>query len=398
MLPRVKIAMANGVLGATSASADGLLGLICSAVAVSGKFELNKPYVLTGYDDLATLGITEESNAGIEKLIRDFYAEAGAGTRVYIMGVPNTVTLSNMVDYTVLTNARKLIEVSNGEVRGIIAKYIPAEGYTPTVTDGLDADVYAAITKAQELAEWAATSKFSPVFVTLEGRSYSGDSTELEDLTTRTDNRVSVLIGDTAKNTNGAAMGLLAGRIAASPVQRNIGRVKDGAVGADEIYIANIAAEQADVEGIHDKGFITFRTFVGRSGYFFTNDPMATLPTDDYARLAYRRTIDKAYRIAYITLTNELLDEVPLLTDGTIMPAFAKSWEQLVINAISSQMTAQGELSVDPSDPNDQGVECFIDPAQNVASTRRINVTVRVRPYGYADYIDVLLGFNITTA
>ena len=311
-LPRVRISFANGVIGAVSASADGLLGLICSATPVVDKFELNKPYTIRSYDDLATYGITAENNPGVEKLIRDFYAMAGDGTRVYLMGVANTVTMTSMVDYTKPGNARKLIEVSKGEVKGIIVKYAPAEGYTPTIANGLDADVYAAIEKAQELGEWATNAKFAPVFVILEGRSYSGDPDELLALTERTDNRVAILIGDTAPGThlagtgnmNGAAMGLIAGRIAASPVQRNIGRVKDGSVSATEIYIHDTLAERADVEGIHDKGFITFRTFVGRSGYFFSNDPMATAISDDYRRLAYRRTIDKAYRICYNALLN----------------------------------------------------------------------------------------------
>ena len=46
--------------------------------------------------------------------------------------------------------------------------------------------------------------------------------------------RVGVLIGDTISQSKGAAIGILAGKLASIPVQRHIGRVKDGALSATE--------------------------------------------------------------------------------------------------------------------------------------------------------------------
>lgn len=396
MLPRVKIIYRNGALGAVASSPDGLLGYVISAAAVAGKFEQNKPYLLTSFDGLSALGITESNNLGIVELIREFYAEAGAGTQVYIMGVAPTVTMPEMLDYTQANNARRIIEVSRGAVRGIIIKHIPAAGYTPVIEDGLNADVYAAIAEGQKLGNWAAESKFAPIFVAVEGRDYGGDPTQLRALTEGTDSRVVVLIGGSAAD-GGAAMGLLGGRIAKSPVQRNIGRVKDGAVKTLTAYVGDVAAEQANVEAIHDKGYITFRTFVGRAGYFFSDDPTATLPTDDYKHLTYRRTIDKAYRIGYDTMLGELLDEIPVTAEGSIQPIYAKYLEGLIESAVATQMTANGELSADPSDPNDKGVVCSIDTNQKVISTGKLEVPFRVRPYGYSRYVDIPLGFQVTT-
>jgi len=394
-LPYVKIHYQNGAIGAANPSADGLLGLVVSAKAVAGKFVLNNPYALTNYDDLETLGITAANNPAAEKFIREFYAEAGNGTRVCLMGVAETVTMAEMLDATNKNHARKIIEVSKGEVRGILVNYAPAAGYTPTIENGLDADVYAAIVNGQALGNWAEQTWKAPVFVIVEGRGYTGVASALTDLTTMTNNRVGVLIGDTAAGTNGAAMGLLAGRLASIPVQQNIGRVKDGTVAAQTIFIAGDPAERADVEGLNNKGYITFRAYTGRAGYFFTNDPLASLPSDDYHRIAWRRTIDKAYRIAYVTMLNELLDTVPVTSRGTILPAFSKNWEQLLINAVYNQMTANGELSRDPADANDRGVKAFVDPEQNVISTGNIKVNVKVRPFGYSEYVDVYLGFDI---
>jgi hypothetical protein len=340
------------------------------------------------------MGINSSNNPAIEKLLREFYAEAGAGVQVWLMGTSQSQSMANMLDITVENSARKLVETSGGAIRGIIVSHNPANGYSPTITDGINADVWAAIAKGQELGEWSADTKFAPLFVIVDGRNYQGNAALLRDLTQQSDNRVGVLIGDTTSSA-GSALGLLAGRIAKIPVQRNIGRVADGAVNSLTMYIKDKAAEMVDVTQLHDKGFITFRTFVGRSGYFFTDDTLATLTSDDYRFLTHRRTADKAYRIAYDTLLNFLLDEIPVTSGGKILPALVKSWQTEVESAIASQMTANGELSADPSNAKDRGVECFIDENQNVISTGKLEMTIRVRPFGYARYIDAKLGFTV---
>ena len=394
-IPYVKIHYENGALGLTAPSPDGLLAFIANGVAVSTSFELNKPYLLSSFDDLITLGINESNNPAIVKLIRDFYAEAGSGTNIYLMAVSTTETQASMLDYTNVNGARKLMEVSNGTIRGIITSHNPETGYTPVIEGGINADVYAAIAKGQELGDWAAETMFAPIFIMIEGRDYQGDITELRDLTQQSDNRVGVLIGDTVTESNKAAMGLLAGRIAKIPVQRNIGRVADGALNTLTAYIDDIAAELVNVGALHDKGFISFRNYTGRSGYFFTNDMLATLATDDYRFLTYRRTIDKAYRISYITALDFLLDEIPITADGKLLPGLVKSWQGIIEDAIANQMTSQGELSANPEDPNDRGVKCYINENQNVLSTGKLAIQIRVRPFAYARYVDVYLGFTI---
>lgn len=395
MLPRVKIFFENGALGLVTTPADGVLGLVCTGAAVSTTFLLATPYTLRSLDNLLALGVTSVNNPGLYKTVKEFYDAAGEGAELWIMAFPDTVKLSDMVDVTDAAKARALINAANGRLRGIVATRTPAAGYTPTITAGLDADVALAITKAQALHEWSRDNKYAPVFVVLEGYAYSGNAIDLADLTTMNKNAVSVLIGDTVKDSKAAAVGLLAGRIASIPVQRNIGRVKDGPITTVTAYLKDKAAEVADVESVHNKGYITFRTFIGRSGYFFNDDFTATLPTDDYSHLTHRRTIDKAYRIAYDSMLDELLNEVPVNGDGTLQLPLVKAWEAKVESAIANQMTAAGELSADVTDVNDRGVKCFIDPAQNIIANSILNVSLRVRPFGYPRYINVYLGFQV---
>ena len=148
------------------------------------------------------------------------------------------------------------------------------------------------------------------------------------------------------------------------------------------------------LETINDKGYITFRTFVGKAGYFITDDNLATTPEDDYRALTNRRVIDKAYRIAYAQLVEWLNDEVPVSKSGTLVPAWCSTVEADVEQAIETQMTAQGNLGNDPSDSSDTGVECKIDYDQNILATSQVKIGLRVKPNGYAKYIDVELGFK----
>lgn len=395
MLPRVKIIFENGALGSVIPSPDGVLGILCTGVAVSGTFALNTPYIIKKFSDITvTLGITYVNNNYLYSYFERFYGSAPEGTEVWLMAFADTVTMTNMVDVTVENTGKSLLLAANGRIRGLIVSRYPAVGYTPVITDGLDSDVGTAIIKAQALGQWAEDTLFAPVFTIVEGRAFTGSAIDLADLTEMSLNKVGIFIGKTRANNTQEAMEFLAARIATIPVQRNIGRVKDGPIPWHEAYLKDKLIELSDVSSVHDKGYITFRTFVGKTGYYFTDDPLAAEVSDDYHTLTARRTIDKAFRICYDTLLDELLDEIPVNEDGTMQNTMVKNWQGKVENAIALQMTANGELSADVTNPNDRGVECFIDATQNVVSTSKVNVKVRVRPFGYSRYIYVYLGFK----
>lgn len=399
MLPRVKIAFANGALGQVEALADGCLGFLALGAHEVGtdgnrSFELGKVYTLKKLSALEALGVTADNNPNLYRNVKDFYAEAGDGTELYIMGFPATATFASVLDKDNAAGAKLLLRTSNGKLRGLLAFKTPAEDEVPTVANGLDTDVAAALAKAQGLGEWATDELRAPIFTLVEGHGFTGDASELSSLTTMEYNRVGVVIGDTAPDSPNACMGIVGGRIASVPVQRKISRVKDGALTPLTIYVGDRPAELADVETVHEKGYITFTTFVGRTGYFIADDNLATRIEDDYRSLTNRRVIDKAYRVAYNTLLDTLNDEVPIASDGSLSPSWCTSVKSTVEQAVISNMTAEGNLGNDPGDPNDTGVECTIDYRQPILSTSRLDVGLRVKPNGYAKYIDVELGFK----
>lgn len=400
MLPYVKIEFANGVLGATEPMEDGVAGLVANGSAVTGKFALNTPYLISRLGDLANLGITadaSDANAVIYKAVKEFYDEAPEGTKLWLLASADTDGQNDLVDKTKAGNAKKLIEAANGAIRILFVAVKDPSDYEPVTTTGIDGVTRTAITNAQELAEWATETMFAPLFVILEGRHYTGTAATLASnpINDGDDNRVCVVIGDTVTGSTGAAVGLVAGRCAKIPVQRSIARVRTGSINATAMYIGSVAAELGDPATISDAGFICPRTFVGKAGYFWSDDKLATAPSDDYALIPRRRVIDKAYRIAYQTLVNEISEEVPVTDEGKISAPVVKSIQTAVESAIINNMTSYGNLGNDPGDANDMGVECYINPDQNVVATSRLEVSVRVKPHGYTKYIDVTLGFKV---
>lgn len=389
-LPKVTIDYGNGALGQTISSADGLLCLVCcGAAAVVGTFDLAKKYSLRKLSDLETLGITETNNKLLYNTVKDFYTEATEGTRVFIVGYPDTLKMSDVLNKD-NPYLRNIIESSNGELRGFVVTGVSGEN--PTITDGLDDDIPTALLASQMLGEWARTARYAPMFNILDGLNFDGNASDLKDLKTHDYYRAAVVIGSRESGSANQAVGLIAGRIASNSVERNIGRVADGALNVLTMFAGTTAIELADTETIYDKSYITFRTFTGMSGYFISDDQTATKETDDYNHLTAVRTIDKAARIAYSVLVARLLDNVSVKSDGTMLQPVIVSWQQILENAIATNMTANGELS---DDNGDNGVQCHIDPTQDVLATSTINVELRVRPFGYARYIKVLLGFTV---
>ena len=348
----------------------------------------DKPYKIYRLSALEELGVTEANNAALHAAVKQFYTEAEEGTALYVVAYSDE-TMSSFCDKD-SGKLRSILQSLKGDIRGAVVLHPDVS--EPVVEKGISSDIISALSKAQTLGDWTASELFAPIFIALDGYAYSGESGELEDLSKQVYNRVMVFLGN-EKGSKHSAIGYLAGRIASIPVQRNIGRVKDGSISVDELYLGASLIEEKmdDVDAIYDKGYVTPRVHTGRSGYYFTDDQMAVKSTDDYAHLTARRTIDKVLRISYDTLLEKLLDEVEINDDGTMQPSILKAWEADVETAVNSAMTASGELV----DVDGSGVECIIDPKQNVRATSLIEVQVAARPFGYPRTIVAKLGFKV---
>lgn len=391
----VTVTETAGNLGGTITIADGICGMVLTGVTESGGYTLGTPILITALADLATNGITETNNAFAYRQVKEFYDVAPVGSQLYLMLVAYTLMIDDIADNTNANGAKKLLNFAEGKIKtlGLMTddKYIVAQSGTVTITNAMNADVYVAATNVKVM-EAAFRTAQKPFRAIIGGTSYSGSASSLTDQSTgTTNNKAAILIGDTRvhDSTNGAAaLGLLLGKIAANPVQVKVSRVKDGALPISAVYLKATAYESAsgDPATIAGKNYITFTKYPNTAGYFFSGDPMCCASTDDYWFLARGRVIDKAHVIAYTTFVNEIDDDIPTVTGGKPNKGFVKWLEQQIIGQISTSMLAKGEIS---------GVDCFIDPEQNVVSTSTLNVVLKIRPKGYLTYINVALGFTL---
>ena len=394
MKPGINIGFENGNIGTVATSPDGICCIVASATA-NANFLLNVVYTVFSLKEAEKLGILPTiANYELHKTIREFYEEAGTGTELWIFGVAKTRTLDQLVG-----DSQVPLTASNRRIRFVICKYAPAVAET-TTTAGLRNGFPATLAAAQTIADDFTKNKIHPVNFIIEAYNYTGVAQDLVGFALATTNRVRVLIGDTdtrtgTKASKGAAVGVYGGRLAKNQVHTNAGRVKDGALKPLRFYIVDTPVEQVNVEAIYDKGFNTFVTHVGKSGYYFIDDLMACTLEDDYHYGPQRRVIDKAFVLANGTLTNFILDTVPLTNEGKIQGSYAAAIETEVERVIAQEMTAKGELSADPTKQGDSGVECKIDLNEVVVTTSMIKGRVRVLPHGYGRWLEFGLGFNI---
>ena len=369
-LPKVLFNIAKDGLGRTTAI-QKTTGLITTGVTVSNKVELGKSYQVFSLKEALALGVSETENAFAYKHIKAFYDQAPTGTPLWVMLVSDATTMTAMLDKD-----------------GVFAPTLIADA-KGAITAGLDADVQTAVVKGQALAEHF-EKKYMPFRIVVSGNSWNGKVADLTNFSENELNKVACFIANDDKEKD-ASIGLFLGKITKIPVQRKIHRVKDGSVLPLVAYFTDgttIDSKADQWDALDDKGYIFFRTFVGRSGYYFSGDNTLTKPTDDFKSLSNGLVMDKAMLLSYGVLVEELSDEVLLSKDGSIHPAIIKGWQTKLESTLQSQMVSQGELSA---------VKIDIDPKQRVLQTGKVVIGIKLLPVGYADFIEVNIGFTTTT-
>lgn len=387
MRPKISIELTNGALGSVGGTEDGIAGLVIGCDPLTSGIAAGTIFTLLSIDDAISNKIDKIPYA--YQQVKEFYNEAGNGSRLYVMIVPDTETLTNMADGASTNKyGKKLIDYAGGAITllGICRK--PAAGYTPTTVKGMDDDSITAIAKMQTLAV-SYFGKYTPFVGIIEGRKYMGAAAGLDDLTEGSSNYVGVAIGTSdelnAIDATAASVGLVLGRAAAIPVQRKIGRVKDGGLSINGAYLGTAKVEATDVDGVVNKGYITIGTYANKTGYYFIDDSLATATTDDYKSLSNRRVINKLVRIVYGTYINEVNDDIEITTEGKLSPATAKYYQSLINTRVDELMIAGEELS---------SFDSYVDINQNVISTSKIEIKCSAIPRGYSQEIKVVLGFT----
>ncbi len=393
-LPNVNITLGNGNMGAIILSDDGVAALILTGSEVTGTLELKKVYVLASAQDLKQLGVDEDNNPLVYKEVNAFYASAGEGAELHLMVVSEATTLTHIctTDEDGDSPLKQLINSAAGRIRLVGINRNPADDYVATMSQGLDKDVITAIDAAHSVAE-GYLSEIAPFRVFIPALGWDGETTGLYQPREGSFNRVAVVMSSDGQlgNSNyySAAIGQVLGRAARISVQQNLGRVRDGAI-ASEGFLTDGSMPEDHYSAwnlLDDAGYIFYRTFVGKNGYYLNGDHMATAVSDDYGYLSLGRVIDKAVVIAYQTYIDEILDNVVVdENSGTLPVSICKNFEAMIIRSVNTAMGS--EIS---------SFSAYINPDQNILASGKMDISCQIVPMGTLRQININLSLNNPT-
>lgn len=231
----------------------------------------------------------------------------------------------------------------------------------------------------------------------------TADITTLSDLRALTAPNCSVTIGQ-----DGAATGLRRFRATGKSigcVGTALGAVSLAAVNEDIAWISkfNLSATEFDVLNFSNGqiltvlsdgtinntdalGYIFPKKHVGIEGSYFDDSHTAVAVTSDYAYIENNRTINKAIRGLRTFLMPNLASPLLVNADGTLSEDVISYYETVCARALEV-MQRDAEISA---------FQVIINPAQNVLSTSKLIITVKIVPIGVARTIQVNIGYAVS--
>ena len=406
--PRVQVALMNGGLGILPPSTFGTsLLMIASPVAPTAGYGVS--FIIESKADVVAAFSQVGNEAVVTALVDGFFAEAPEGNTLYVVAMAATTSLTTMA---AAANAEIALTPAKGAIRMVAFVKYPGGGYSPTVTNGFDADVHTCVTAAQILAAaWLVKKKTFRAFIA--GFGCDGVAANALDYST-TSNRNCFIVSPSVNGDSGLATLLLLGRAVAVNPNQNIGRILSGSLNIDPTYPVTIGGNSVDTIGdtaldvYYAKRYLVLQPNEQASGYVVTDDCALTEPTDDYNNLAYGRVIDNMVRIADSVYYQHLKDDVDIDDNGRIDTVTEKALENEVINAINQQMGSQLSSNSDGT----ASVSCLVNPDTvayaalyasnnisspnlNLASGGQVYIFITGRPKGCLRNINIYLGYSL---
>lgn len=407
--PNVQVVVTNGNLGLRAPSENGI-AVVVVGVPAAPTAGYGTAFLISSIDE-AKAAFAAEANAPVLAAFeKGFYAEAAEGSKVYVLAMAQATTLETLL---AAANADKALNLANGKARLLAAIKFPAEDYEPTIEDGFDDDVHAAVVAAQTLSE-AWTEKNKPFRYFIEGFGFTNIGAA-KDYSEQAYRNGGIVVGSIADSTAIATLMAL-GRAAAIEPQENIGKVKLGSLNINPEDAVKIGATVVDdvsgtnLTSLHTKRYITFEKNENASGYIFNDDNMLCKVDDDYNNLRFGRVVDNAQRIAYKNYYEELKDDVDVDENGRLSSVVEKALEQKIESAIDAEM--RGQLSkrkdgtadvvamINPDVTEYAALYTkngITNPNLNVIQSETIYLFLFLKPKGCLKYINIYLGLTASS-
>ena len=334
--------------------------------------------------------LTQNVQAGVPSVLKPFHYQIDEFFRMNPKGelwvgffaVPNAYTF---------TEVTTMQETAEGEIRQIGV-------FKQEAWDEADVSVLNAICEANDNQKRNLSAVLTADFTA------EADMTQLLNLATLTDNKVSVVITQdggaigysifVTSDISCPNIGALLGTISRSKVSDSIAWVREFNVSngkeCEKIIYANgdPLGNENELTAINAQRYIFLRKYIGISGSYWNESNTAIATTSDYAYIENNRTIDKAIRLLNAAYLPELNGPIKLNADGTIADVDVARLES-VGNTALDQMTRDDELSAK---------SVTIDPNQDILATSELTIAVTLVIKGVARYIVIPIGFKPSIA
>jgi hypothetical protein len=393
----------RGGLGRRSPSADMVSAIVMNGIAVTGKIGLGEVHELRSVKDAEALGLDAAydttNNVLVFERINRYFMRNPSG-ELHIMLVAQSVTLAQMCDKA-LDYGKKLLKGLKGRVRHIAFARNPATGYTPTLTGGLDADVLAAIAKAQELHD-DEFLKFRYANFFIEGRSFNGTPASATNLRSLNAENVSVVIGADPEVSGRAALfnGYAAveeflGMVSKAAVSQNVGELIPefnltyGGTWRQSGLSSNLnldSYQDTALDQLHEKGYIFAEAVADVDGFYWNDTHTCTLDTSDYAYVENNSTVNKMIREVRRAILPKVKSRFRVDPDSGEMEASTRMAFEADAREAMKPMEEAGDLS--------GGRDAYIEPGQNLLSLTEWKMEVTAIPMAIGRKIKIGIGFS----
>jgi hypothetical protein len=163
-----------------------------------------------------------------------------------------------------------------------------------------------------------------------------------------------------------------------------ISLIPDGSTNSTGYYDA------AEDSALHDARCTTLRHWDQLPGYFVTDGLMMTAVDSDFHRVQNRRVMDRACEITYLRALRYVQKKLRIDTStGYIAETQALAIENDLTAALRSALVDAGHAS---------GARAVVNRADSLLSDPTLRIKVRIVPFGYANEVEVEIGFATTLA
>lgn len=142
---------------------------------------------------------------------------------------------------------------------------------------------------------------------------------------------------------------------------------------------------QSEKDALSVKGYIFLIKHIGVAGSYFNDAYTAISSSDDFAYIENNRTIDKAVRNTRSFLLPRLNSPLFVNQDGTLTEDSIASFKNDAERSLE-EMQRNQEISA---------FSVTINPEQNVLTTSKISITLKIVPVGVARNIEVNIGLAV---